>query len=152
MNVRKALAIAATNLRRLMRDRTALFFVFVFPFLIILALGAAFGSGFTPRLGVVADGSGVLGEDLATRLEASGGLDVQSFADATALRSAVERGEIEGGLVIPADYDARIREGATLSLEYLARPTGAGQELQVAVGAVVDEQSIQISAARFAVD
>ena len=152
MNVRKALAIAATNLRRLMRDRTGLFFVFVFPFLIILALGAAFGSGFTPRLGVVADGSGVLVEDLAARLQANGGLEVRSFADAEALRTAVERGEIEGGLVIPADYDARVREGATLSLEYLARPTGAGQELRVAVGAAVDEQSIQISAARFAVD
>ncbi len=152
MNIRKVLAIAGTNLRRLMRDKTAIFFVFVFPFLIILALGAAFGSGFTPRLGVVAEGSGVLVEDLAARLERTGGLDVQSFADAEALRTAVERGEIEGGLVIPADYDARIREGATLSLEYLARQTGAGQELRVAVGAVVDEQSIQISAARFAVD
>ena len=152
MNTRKALAIAATNLRRLTRDRTAMFFVFVFPFLITLALGAAFGSGFTPRLGVVADGSGVLVEDLAARLQATGGLEVRSFADAEALRTAVERGEIEGGLVIPTGYDARIREGATLSFEYLARPTGAGQELRVAVGAVVDEQSIQISAARFAVD
>ena len=152
MNTRKALAIAATNLRRLTRDRTGMFFVFVFPFLITLALGAAFGSGFTPRLGVVADGSGVLVEDLAARLQATGGLEVRSFADAEALRTAVERGEIEGGLVIPTGYDARIREGATLSFEYLARPTGAGQELRVAVGAVVDEQSIQISAARFAVD
>jgi ABC-2 type transport system permease protein len=152
MNVRKALAIAATNLRRLTRDRTGMFFVFVFPFLIILAVGAAFGSGFTPRLGVVADGSGVLIEDLAARLEATGGLEVRSIADAEALRTAVERGEIEGGLVIPADYDARIREGATLSLEYLARATGAGQELRMAAAAVVDEQSIQISAARFAVD
>ena len=152
MNVRKALGIAATNLRRLLRDRTALFFVFVFPFLIILALGAAFGSGFTPRVGVVVRGSGVLGEDLAARLEATEGLDVRAFADAESLRTTVERGEIEGGLVIPADYDARIREGATHSLEYIARPTGAGQELRVAVGAVVDEQSIQVRAARFAAE
>jgi len=39
----KALAIAATDLRRLLRWRANIFFVFVLPMLIILLLGAAFG-------------------------------------------------------------------------------------------------------------
>jgi ABC-2 type transport system permease protein len=147
----KAFAIAGANLRRLLRDRTGAFFVFVFPFLIILALGAAFGSGFTPQLGVISDGSGALGQDLRARLEATDGLRVRSFSDADALRTAVERGEIEGGLVIPVDYDRRIRAGETVSLTYLAQPTGSGQELQTTASAVVDEQSIEIRAARFAI-
>ncbi len=148
----KAFAIAGVNLRRLVRDKTGAFFVFVFPFLIILAIGAAFGAGFTPNLGVVvAPTAGHLGHDLRARLEATEDLEVRTYADADALRRAVERGQIEGGLVIPDGYDDRIRAGGTVHLVVLARPSGSGQELQMTVGAVVDEQSVTVRAARFAV-
>jgi linearmycin/streptolysin S transport system permease protein len=146
----KALAIAWANLRRLLRDRTGAFFVFVFPFLIILALGAAFGSGFTPKLGVVG-GSDALGRDLRDRLEATDGIGVRSFADEEAMRQAVGRGEIEGGIVIPAGYGDRVRTGETVPLVYVARGSGSGQELQTTVTAVVDAQSGEVRAARFAV-
>ena len=53
-------------------------------------------------------------------------MGVQTFADVGALRTAVERGEVEGGLVIPADYDGRIRAGDTVPLTYQARLSGAG--------------------------
>jgi ABC-2 type transport system permease protein len=149
---KKAFAIAGVNLRRLVRDKTGAFFVFVFPFLIILAIGAAFGAGFTPNLGVVVSSTaGDLGRDLRARLEATEDLEVRAYPDADALRRAVERGQIEGGLTIPADYDERIRAGDTVPLEVLARPSGSGQELQTTVGAVVDEQSVRVRAARFAV-
>jgi ABC-2 type transport system permease protein len=151
MNPRKALAIAGVNLRRLTRDKTGAFFIFVFPFLIILAIGAAFGSGFTPQVGVVSSGSGALGQDLRARLEATEGIEVRSYADAEALRTAVERGLIEGGIVIPAGFDERVREGDTVPLTAIARPTGASQELQTTLSAVVDAQSVQIRAARAAV-
>lgn len=150
MNLRKAGAIAWVNLRRLTRDKTGAFFVFVFPFLIILALGAAFGSGFTPQLGVVAAGSGPLGQDLRDRLAATDGIDVRQFADGDAMRTAIERGQLEGGLEIPAGYDGRIRAGDTVPLDYVARPTGT-PELEATVAAVVDEQGVVIRAARFAV-
>jgi ABC-2 type transport system permease protein len=150
MNLRKAFAIAGVNLRRLTRDKTGAFFVFVFPFLIILALGAAFGSGFTPQLGVVSTGSGPLGQDLRDRLAATDGLEVQAFSDVEAMRTAIERGQLEGGLEIPSGYDVRILAGETVPLEYVARPTGT-QELRSTVTAVVDEQSVVIRAARFAV-
>ena len=150
MNLRKAGAIAWVNLRRLTRDKTGAFFVFVFPILIILALGAAFGSGFTPQLGVVSTGSGPLGQDLRDRLAATDGLKVQSFTDVETMRTAIERGQLEGGLEIPTGYDERVRAGATVPLDYVARPTGA-QELEATVAAVVDEQGVAIRAARFAV-
>jgi ABC-2 type transport system permease protein len=150
MNLRKAGAIAWVNLRRLTRDKTGAFFVFVFPFLIILALGAAFGSGFTPQLGVVSTGSGPLGQDLRDRLAATDGLEVRSFADVETMRTAIERGQLEGGLEIPTGYDERVRAGATVPLDYVARPTGT-QELEATVAAVVDEQGVVIRAARFAV-
>ena len=152
MSLRKAFVIAGVNLRRLLRDKTGAFFIFVFPFLIILALGAAFGSGFTPTLGVVIPASaGALGQDLRGRFEATEDLNVRTFPDADALRTAVEHGEIEGGLVIPPGYDEQIRTGATVPLTYLARPGGSGTELQIVVSGVVDEQSVAVRAARFAV-
>jgi ABC-2 type transport system permease protein len=150
MNLRKALAIAGTNLRRLTKDRTGVFFVFIFPFLIILAIGAAFGTGFTPKIGVLSAGSGALGDDLRERLEATDGLDVVVYADPDLLQDAIERGTVLGGLVIPEGYDAAIRAGETVPVDYVARPT-AGQELQLTVAAVVDDQSVEVRAARFAV-
>ena len=151
MNLRKALAIAGTNLRRLVKDKTAAFFVFVFPFLIILAIGAAFGSGFTPQLGVIDARSGELGRDLRTRLAATEGIDVRVYTGADAMRTAIERGELEGGLVIPPGYDERIRAGETVPIDFIARPT-ADQGLQLTVASVVDAQNVEVRAARFAVD
>jgi ABC-2 type transport system permease protein len=151
MNARKALAIAGVNLRRLTRDRTGVFFVFVFPFLIILAIGAAFGGGFTPVVGVVSAGSGSLGQDLRDRLGATEGIEVRGYADAEALRTAVERGLIEGGIVIPDGFDDRVRAGETVPVTAITRPTGESQELETTLGAVIDAQSVEIRAARFAV-
>lgn len=150
MTVPKSIAIAAVNLRRLTRDRTGAFFVFVFPFLIILAIGAAFGAGFTPRLGVVAARSDPLGQDLRARLAASEHVTVRGFPDAEALRTAVERNEVEGGVLVPADYHARIRAGGTVEITYVARPTDTSRELEVAARAALDEQASTIRAARFA--
>jgi ABC-2 type transport system permease protein len=152
MNARKAFAIAGVNLRRLLRDKTGAFFIFVFPFLIILALGAAFGSGFTPTLGVVVPAeSGALGRDLRDRFEAVEDLTVRSFANAADLRSAVEKGDVEGGLVVPAGYDEQIRGGQTVPLTFIGRPGGTGTELQIVVSGVIDQQSVVVRAARFAV-
>ena len=45
----KSFAIAATNLRRFIRDRGNIFFVFIFPMLLILVLGSSFGGDFNDR-------------------------------------------------------------------------------------------------------
>jgi len=151
MNVRKALAIAGVNLRRLTRDKTGMFFVFVFPFLIILAIGAAFGSGFEPQVGMVTAGSGALGQDLRARLGDTDGIRVRQYLDEEALRIAVERGLIEGGVIVPAGYDERVRAGETVPVTAIARPSGSSQELQATLEGVVAEQNVVVRAARFAV-
>jgi ABC-2 type transport system permease protein len=149
--MRKTSTIALTNLRRLLRDKTGAFFVLVFPFAIILVLGATFGQGFTPKLGVVAPDT-PLAQDLVRRLEAVDGLEVVSYADADGLRDAVEQGALEGGVVIPADHDDTVLGGGSSQVAYLARPSGAGQELNLTVAAVADRQAVTVTAARIAVD
>lgn len=148
--MRKALSIAGVNLRRVFRDRISLFFMLVFPFAIILTIGAVFGASFTPVLGVVSEGSGPLGADLLYRLEHADGIRVRTFDARDALTTAVERGQVEAGLVIPPGYDLQIRAGDTVQLPYIQRPAGAGQEGQLVVAAVVDRQAVVLRAARFA--
>ena len=41
----KVLAIGLSNIRRMLRERSNIFFVFIFPIAIILLIGAQFGGG-----------------------------------------------------------------------------------------------------------
>lgn len=147
----KPLAIAGVNLRRVLRDRTGLFFIVVFPFLIIMAIGAAFGGGFTPTVGVVAADRGLSG-DLVARLESIDALEVRRYDDEAALVLAVERGQAEAGVVVPADYDRLARSAGSAGVGFIARPTGVGQQLRVTLTGALDEQVAVLRAARAAAD
>ena len=147
----KVLWIAVANLRRMFRVRTNIFFVFVFPMALILILGATFGGSFTPRLGVVAQGSGPLGAALVQQLERTPHLRVVTVSDPGALLTQVERGNLETGLVIPSGYDLAIRAGRGVSLRYMARPDQSSQQLGETVRGAVAKQAAMLGAARFAV-
>ena len=105
-SARKALAIAAINVRRLTKDRTGLFFVVIFPFLLIFVLGATFGSGFTPRVGVVAAETPLAGE-IVQRLRSVDGIEVRTFVSADAMREAVLLGDLQGGVRDPPQLRRR---------------------------------------------
>lgn len=149
ISARKALAIAAINVRRLSKDRTGLFFVVIFPFLLIFVLGATFGSGFTPRVGVAA-AQAPLADEIVQRLRSVEGIEVQTFASADAMREAVLLGDLEGGFVIPHSYDADLRDGRPVEMPWVSLPTGAGGDLSLIVASVVDQQSSLVNAARLA--
>jgi ABC-2 type transport system permease protein len=144
----KVLVIAATNLRRFLRDRSNIFFVFVFPILLILVLGASFGGTVVPRLGVLSHDSGELAVDLTQRLDASSDIRITTFDDRPAMVRAVERGELEAGVVIPAGFDATIRAGATADLEFV-ESTG-DTAMRTTVESIVTQQATVLQAAHFA--
>jgi ABC-2 type transport system permease protein len=146
----KALVIAGVSLRRMVRYRPNLFFMVLFPLLLILVIGATFGGSFEPRLGVVVQGTpGPLAQRLVDALAEADGYAVDRLDDEDALRTAVERGSVSGGLVIPASYDQALRTGRA-ELRYLSRPDESGQQVGIAVRAAVDEQAAVVRAARFA--
>jgi ABC-2 type transport system permease protein len=147
--VSKAFAIAGVNLRRLLRDRSNIFFVLLFPMLLILVIGAAFGGSFTPRLGVVVAEAGPLADRLVAELRADDGIGVQRVADEAALRTAVERGELAGGIVVPAGYDGTLRTGGEVDLRYLSRPDEYGQQLRLTVAGAVAREAALLRAAGF---
>jgi ABC-2 type transport system permease protein len=142
-----ALTIAGANLRRTLRDRTNLFFVVLFPLLMITVLGLAFGGQTAPRVAVVADGTQPLARALVADLEATS-LEVQSYDDRAAAVNDVETGRVEAALVVPATYQARLERGADVTVEYLSRADRSAQQVAMIVRGVVDGQAARVRVAR----
>jgi linearmycin/streptolysin S transport system permease protein len=147
----KAVWIATSNLHRMFRARANIFFVFVFPMLLILVLGATFGGSSSARLGVVGANSGPLGTDLVRQLQRTPQIQVVSVTSSAALLTQVERGNVVAGIVIPPGYDRAIRAGRPVAVRYLARPDLSSQQLGEAVRGAVARQAALLGAARFAV-
>jgi ABC-2 type transport system permease protein len=148
MNV---LTIAAVNVRRLLRDRTGLFFIFILPVVLIIVLGTVYGGRVAPRMGIVADGSGALGTELVEAIR-NGGVKLEIKAPATVeeLRAKVEDGSLEIGVIIPPGYDATLRGGGVAEIVVLGQPQSAVSALREAVDAAVAGQAAVIGAARLA--
>jgi ABC-2 type transport system permease protein len=149
----KALVMAGSALRRLARDRLAMFFVVLLPVVIIAIIGITFGDAGSERLpvGVVDRGAGPLGADLRAGLAASGALDPRGYEDEDALRKAVRRGVVAAGVVVPAGYDQKLRAGGDAEISFVVDQTRpAPAPVRSAVAAVVARQAAQVRAARFA--
>ena len=148
-----ALEIARVNLLRVFRDRTNLFFVFLLPLILIIAMGAAFGGAGTSRLGLVSVDAGLLGDELVNLIEAGEvDVDVRERSTLEELQSGVEDGQFEFGLLIPPGYDEALRGGKDVELTLVARPEGLFAALGQGIEAAAAEQSAQIRAARITVE
>lgn len=148
-----ALLIAAVNVRILLRERTNWFFVFVLPIMLIVMLGAMYGGGFVPRMGIVTVGSGPLGAELVEAIR--GGpvtLELRELATVEELRAGVEDGSLQIGLIVPSGYDAALRGGGTAGVTILGRPEGAVSALREAVSSAIAEQAALVVAARLAAE
>ncbi len=143
----KALAIAGANIRRMVRDRSSFFFVFVLPLLLVLVLGAVYGGSSRPRLGVVA-GDGSLAQSLVSGLEADGSFEVFPYSDVDKMVLAVERGDLEGGLDIPEDFDQLVQQHVEIG--FTARDLQQQIQLQTGIDQVIAQQNAILRAAGFA--
>lgn len=147
----KILTIAGTALRRTIRDRTNLFFIFIFPIMLVLVLGAAFGGDFLPRVGVTAPDSDAA-QALVGQFEAKDGIDVRIYGSEQAIVDAVERGIVQAGVVIPDGYDEQLSGTEPIDLIFVAPADSFGQDLQVAIQDIVTQESARLKAARYVAD
>ena len=106
----KALEIARFNLIRMLRERSNIFFVFIFPIALILLIGIQFGGGQSAVVGVHQEDSGTLASAVVAELEDSGNLEVSMFPTRDELVSAVERGTANAGLFLPPAWKRRSPE------------------------------------------
>jgi ABC-2 type transport system permease protein len=137
----KAIVIATTELRRLLRWRANVFFLFLLPMLIILLLGAAFGGADRARIGVVGGSGSPLARAFIADLRAQPSADLRLYSSRQSLQRAVSRGDVEAGLEIPDDYDLRLERRKTVSLGYFGRPDSVAQQLRATVQSVAGDQA-----------
>jgi len=145
----RAFAIAGVNLRRLFRDRMGLFFIFVLPIVLIVVLGTVYGGVTAPRIGIVVVDGGPLASELVEAIRTGDvELEVTTPVDEARLRSAVEEGKLELGLVVPAGYDAALLGGGRAEVTVIGLPTTVLSALRQAVDTAVAGQATRVRAAR----
>lgn len=119
-------AIGATSIRRLLRDRSNIFFVFILPLAIILLVGAQFGSsGGSTRIAVSSD-DGRIATEIIDGLEAEENVTVDRFSGEADVVDVVERAIASAGVVIPEGVDGEIEAGATPTVGVVTRPDDTG--------------------------
>jgi len=147
----KILTVGWANTLRLFRQRSNIFFVFVFPLLIILLLGVMFGGGFDALVAVSVEGEeGPLAASLVESLDALDDISVERCASVEAATDAVQRRRVTAGVLIPAGFDAGLLGGEAVEVGFLTRPGDQNGMLTLeAVRAVVAAAGTPIRAARF---
>lgn len=146
----KALAIARASIQRLLRDRTALFFIIVLPVVIIVIVGAVVRGYNTFQVGVLdLDATGA-GPALVGELQHTSGLAISSYPSAAALDKAVARGEVNCGVVIPAGLSADERAGRRVDVAVIAETANSTQQAAAArVASVIGSYGGRVEAAEF---
>ena len=148
----KVLDIARVNLLRQVRDRSDLFFVFVLPTIIIVALGLQFGGISRARLGVLVPAGDAAAEAFVTTIaQDSTRFDIRRVGDEATLRSQVERGQLEAGLIIPDGFGATLRGTGTVEVAYLGTPDALTLGLRAPIDAAAAAVGARAAAARVAV-
>jgi ABC-2 type transport system permease protein len=146
----KVFAIAWTNVRRMLRERSNIFFVFIFPLALILLIGAQFGGGVDPVVGLYLADDGQLATAISDAVEAEDTLDVIRFEEEELLVTAVEHGGAQAGLFLPAEMDTTAEAGEQVEIGFVTRPDGFGPQIQSVVGAAIAEVMAPVTAAQFA--
>ncbi len=146
----KILAIAASNVRRMLRERSNIFFVFIFPIAIILLIGAQFGGGVDPRIGLVVADEDPLAVEIAESIDSAEGVDTSRFEDEEELITAVERGGAQAGVLVPGGLSEAVAAGELVEVGFITRPDGSGTQLQSVVDAAVAQVMTPVGAAQFA--
>ena len=129
--MRSVLAITVVEVRRFLADRSNIFFVFIFPLLLVVVLGIQNSGGQpTGRVAVVGQASGLR----TTLVEAFEGSDLEvTETDADAMRQGVAQGRQQVGVVVDEAAVAAFDRGEEVELELV---TG-GQTNALAVAQVV---------------
>ncbi|MEX2251887.1 MAG: ABC transporter permease [Acidimicrobiia bacterium] len=146
----KVFAIAWSNVRRMLRERSNIFFVFIFPLALILLIGAQFGGGVDPVIGLYLADDDQLAVAIGEEVESEETLDVRRFETADELTASVERGGSQAGLFLPAGMDQQAAAGELVEVGFVSRPDGFGPQIQSVIGAAVSRVMTPVTAAQFA--
>jgi ABC-2 type transport system permease protein len=149
----KALSVMLVSIRRLVRDRTYLFFVLVLPALVILLVGITVSGQSKIRIGVIAEGDGPLARSLVRDLGQSDAVEIHTYRDLESARTSLRRSELGAVVLIPANFDARLREGKSASIKVYGQIASTDQQAaRTAIEGIVAAHGGRVQAAQFASD
>lgn len=153
----KAIVVALLELRRMSRDKTALFFILLFPSLIILIIGVAiFGAsgaaGVQGDLAVLDQGSGSLGKELIGTLEQERLLLLTPYEDLNMVHKAIRRETIDAAIVLPRGYTEDLKAGKAAEIQFLAPTIDPAPVIRSLVTEALGEQGARVRAAVFATE
>jgi ABC-2 type transport system permease protein len=111
-------AIGALELKRFFRDRSNLFFVFVFPMLLILVVGLQFGEGSQQTRVSLAGADSALRGALVTALEEEDSR--VTLAEAASVREELARGRVDVGLFLDEADAAAFEAGKEVEIEVVS--------------------------------
>ncbi|MDQ0802123.1 ABC transporter permease [Arthrobacter sp. SLBN-112] len=136
------MAIAGVEVRRFLRDRSNIFFVFVFPLLLILLLGSQFGANSgQARVSVAGKAATELEKSITGQLQADG---VKVTHDSPAsVREQLSRGRTDVGIFISDGAAAAFEAGDPADLEVVASSHSGAQAALQLVRASVQTVSTQ---------
>lgn len=145
--MRAALAIAAVELQRFVKDKGNVFFTFIFPLMLVFVLGSQFGGSGSSGSVAVSGPPSDLRATVTEQLE-DGEVSVQ-FADHDDMLEQVARGRVDAGLVVTNEAAEAFSQGDTAQLEMIAGSSStsmaAQQRVQVTVSNL-DLRRIQVGA------
>ena len=145
----KALAIAATSLRLVLRDRSALFFIIGLPVLIIIIIGAVTQSFDGFRVAVVDNDRSPLSGRLIDTITDGESLDVSLADDEDAAAKSLRRAQVHAVVVIPHNYGDQLARGEATEVTVLGEPTDQTQRAaRAAVEARVADEGGRLQAAQ----
>ncbi len=131
-----ALSVAGVELRLFLRDRSNLFFVFVFPLLLVLMIGLQFGEGARAGRVAVSGPGSTLQSALVQQLERD---DVvvsgPAWSDALDL---LARGRLDAAVRVDGAAATAYDDGAAVTLEVVRGPSGNAQVVEQDVRVAVD--------------
>ncbi|MDQ4090093.1 MAG: ABC transporter permease, partial [Actinomycetota bacterium] len=110
-------AIAGVELRRFLRDRSNIFFVFVFPLLLVMVIGLQFGGDGDDGRVAIAGSNGALRSELEAALEDDG--VAVSSAGAGEVRERVARGRVDVGVFLTEEVTTAFDAGDDIELEVI---------------------------------
>lgn len=143
--MRTALTITALELRRFLRDRANIFFVFIMPLVLVMIVGAQFGGGGQSGQVAVVGAASPLRTAVVDLLTAA---DVAvTFTDRASALEQVARGRTDAALVVDEAASRAFDAGDDLTLEIVpssqADAIATGQRVRTAIEAIRAEEAQQ---------
>jgi ABC-2 type transport system permease protein len=148
-----ALAVTRATVRRVLRDRGALFFMVLLPVAIIVVIGVTVRGFNQFRIGVVAGPqTGPVSQRLVSTLDHDQALRTHTYHNQATAQTALRRSELDAVIVVPQSLDQQAAGTGTITIPVLLTPAaGNGPAAVAAVESAVNSHAGQVQAARFAV-